>query len=104
MLYFRGLLGQTDSCSADGACPSATRHSSASASVNLDTETSDIYDETWLESTIKVDDHKSNGANEMTEKKSSSLYKYVFTRKHKQRVTVIGLSITHLATGRQMAS
>ena len=77
MLYFRELLGQADSYDGDGACPSATRRSSASASVNFDTETSDIYDETWLESTIKVDDHRSSGANDMTEKKSSNLYKCV---------------------------
>ena len=79
MLYFRQLLGQADSYGGDGVCPSATCHSSASASVNFDTETSDIYDETWLESTIKVDDHRSSGhgANEVTEETSSNLYKCV---------------------------
>jgi hypothetical protein len=75
----RGLLGQNESFSADGsgACPSATRRSSASASADLDAEISDIYDESWLESTIRVDDHRNSDTNEMREKKPSSLYKYV---------------------------
>ena len=82
ILYSRGLLGQNEiktNGSADGACSSSTRHSSASARIanDIDAEISDIFDESWLESTVKVDEHRSSGTDEMREKRSSTLYKYV---------------------------
>ena len=74
--------------SSGGACPGGPRHSSASASVACDLEDSDIYDETWLESTLKVNGHTSSGADEKREKKPSRLYKYViFTIKHREKVS-----------------
>lgn len=82
ILYSRGLLGQNEiktNGSADGACSRSTRHSSASARIanDIDAEISDIYDESWLESTVKVDEHRSSDTDAMREKRSSTLYKYV---------------------------
>ena len=75
--FFRGLLGQKANGSAsEEYCGKTSHHSSASAGNASDAEISDIYDETWLESTIRVNEHRSNGAEEQKEPKPSRLYKY----------------------------
>ena len=80
-ILFRGLLGQSE-IKANGStgeeCRGSTTHcSSASAGNDYDAEISDIYDETWLESTVIVNEHRSNGADEHKEPKPSKIYKYV---------------------------
>ena len=75
------MLGQSE-IKANGStgeeCRGSTTHcSSASAGNDYDAEISDIYDETWLESTVIVNEHRSNGADEHKEPKPSKIYKYV---------------------------
>ena len=77
----RGLLGQseakTTSSSAGDERPRST-HNGSSASA-CESEISDIFDESWMESTIKANESQNNesDADQHREPKPSNLYKYV---------------------------